>query len=218
MKLQVNSHRRDRTPGRIRKRNETLILQAAEAEFSRCGFKGASIREIARKAGLPKANIHYYFNNKLTLYIALLSDIIDLWDSTLSDISAEDDPAKVLSDYIRRKMQYSKLHPHASRIFASEVISGAPNIQEFFGEDYHRWFDQRASVIKQWAVQGKMDPVSPHHLIFLIWSATQHYADFSVQVNAALNKQQLSDDDFEIATATLISIILKGCGIKRVQE
>lgn len=201
--------------GRIRKKNESIILRAAEIEFANSGYKGASMNDIAQRAGLPKANIHYYFKNKLGLYIAVLSDIIELWDSTLNAITPSDDPKEVLTTYIQKKIEFSAENPLASRIFATELVSGAPNMREYFREDYALWFGGRADVFKKWAEQGKIDAaVSPEHLIFLLWSSTQHYADFAVQIQAALGKESLDESDYQNATNTLTHIILKGCGIK----
>ncbi len=216
MLFKIDSHQsqKARRVGRIRKQNETLILRAAEEEFAEKGFAGASINAIAHRAGLPKANIHYYFKNKMGLYIAVLSNIIDLWDEPLSSISGDDDPAEVLTIYIRQKIAFSQEYPLASRIFASEIISGAHNMKDYFSEDYHRWFSGRVAVFQQWIDQGKLDAkVAPAHLLFMIWSTTQHYADFSIQIAAALNKPSPDVEDFAIAEETLIHIILKGCGV-----
>lgn len=214
MPLDINSHTGEKPAGRIRQRNEQRILAAAEQEFATCGFKGASIREIAIRANLPKANIHYYFKNKLGLYFAVLSDIIDLWDSTLSNLKPEDDASESLTHYLRRKIEFSRDHPLASRIFASEIISGGPNLNDYFSEGYETWFRSRTAVFEQWQQQGKLDAnITPGHLIFLLWSSTQHYADFALQISSALGKPELDDDDYEQAINTLTHIILKGCGI-----
>ena len=153
--------------GRIRQKNEEVILKAAEDEFARHGFKGTSMNTIALKAGLPKANLHYYFTNKLGLYIAVLSNIIELWDSTFNSLSADDDPAQALSSYIRAKMEFSRQQPQASRVFAMEIISGGACLTEYFTQDYRIWFQGRAAVFQAWIDAGKMDPVDPVHLIFL---------------------------------------------------
>jgi len=216
--FKIDSHQteKERNVGKIRQHNETLILRAAEEEFAKKGFAGASINAIANRAGLPKANIHYYFKNKMGLYVAVLSNIIDLWDETLGSISVDDDPAEVLPNYIRRKITFSQEYPLASRIFASEIISGAHNMKAYFSDDYHGWFSGRVAVFQQWIDQGKLDAeITPEHLLFMIWSTTQHYADFSVQIAAALNKSCPEADDFKAAEDTLIHIILKGCGISR---
>ena len=199
--------------GRIRQKNEEVILKAAEDEFARHGFKGTSMNTIALKAGLPKANLHYYFTNKLGLYIAVLSNIIELWDSTFNSLSAEDDPAQALSSYIRAKMEFSRRQPEASRVFAMEIISGGACLTEYFTQDYRTWFQGRAAVFQAWIDAGKMDPVDPVHLIFLLWGSTQHYADFATQICRVSGRSRLTRQDMQDASDNLIRIILKGCGL-----
>jgi TetR/AcrR family transcriptional regulator len=199
--------------GRIRQQNEEIILKAAEDEFARHGFKGTSMNAIALKAGLPKANLHYYFTNKLGLYIAVLSNIIELWDSTFNNLSAEDDPAQALSSYIRAKIEFSRRQPEASRVFAMEIISGGACLTEYFTQDYRTWFQGRAAVFQAWIDAGKMDPVDPVHLIFLLWGSTQHYADFATQICRVSGRSRLTRQDMQDASDNLIRIILKGCGL-----
>ncbi|MBV1788110.1 TetR/AcrR family transcriptional regulator [Marinobacterium sp. D7] len=216
MLFKIDAETTSRPAGRIRQKNESIILRAAEIEFAAAGFKGASMNDIAQRAGLPKANIHYYFKNKLGLYMAVISDIIALWDSTLNVITPDDDPYEVLTHYIASKIRFSAENPLASRIFATELVNGAPNMKEYFHEDYNLWFKGRIEVFRAWAEQGKIDPeVSPEHLIFLLWSSTQHYADFAVQIKAALGKEELDDQVYQEAIDTLTHIILKGCGIAK---
>ena len=208
-----SAHHNGKPASRIRQKNEQAILCAAEDEFARHGFKGTSMNTIALNAGLPKANLHYYFNNKLGLYIAVLSNIIELWDSTFNYLTSEDDPAKALTHYIRAKMEFSRRQPQASRIFAMEIISGGECLSEYFSQDYRTWFQGRADVFRQWIAAGKMDPVDPVHLIFLLWGSTQHYADFATQICRVSGKTRLTKQDFGEASDNLIRIILKGCGL-----
>ncbi|TQV86200.1 TetR family transcriptional regulator [Exilibacterium tricleocarpae] len=200
--------------GKIRERNVEQILAAAEHEFVLHGFKGASIQAIADRAGLPKANIHYYFQNKLTLYNAVLENIIDLWNSLLDEMSEDDDPALVLEALIRKKVELSYTHPRASKIFAMEIIQGAPRLKDYIRSDLRQWLRERTRVIDSWMAQGKMNRVDPTHLIFLIWSSTQHYADFDAQVLTLLNQAEYEAEDIEHISRTLSNIILKGCGLK----
>lgn len=217
MLIELESHTTNGSVGRIRKENECRIIAAAETEFARHGYKGTSIQKIADSAGLPKANIHYYFQSKLKLYAAVLAHILDMWDSLLVELDPDGDPAVELEAYIRAKMRLAKEHPQASRIFGIEIMSGAPYLQEYFKAGYQDWFQQRTAVFEVWMARGKMDTVDPAHLIFLLWSSTQHYADFSCQISAALGKhgKALDKADYEQATATLLHVILKGCGIKQ---
>ncbi|TDV60381.1 TetR/AcrR family transcriptional regulator [Pseudomonas sp. LP_7_YM] len=215
MTLEVPAHSVSATKpaSRIRQQNEEAILKAAEDEFARHGFKGTSMNTIAQNAGLPKANLHYYFTNKLGLYIAVLSNIIELWDSTFNNLKAEDDPAQALTHYIRAKMEFSRRQPKASRIFAMEIISGGECLTEYFSQGYRAWFQGRASVFQAWIDAGKMDSVDPVHLIFLLWGSTQHYADFATQICQVTGRTRLTRQDMEEAGDNLIRIILKGCGL-----
>ena len=198
--------------GRIRQKNEEAILAAAEEEFARHGFKGTSMNTIAQNVGLPKANLHYYFNSKLGLYVEVMRHILELWDTAFDDLTVDDDPAAALADYIRAKMEFSRRYPLASRIFAMEIISGGECLTAHFNQDYRSWFRGRAAVFEAWIAAGRMDPVDPVHLIFLLWGSTQHYADFSDQI-LRINGKRMTKNDFALATDNLVRIILKGCGL-----
>ncbi|NQZ10270.1 MAG: TetR family transcriptional regulator C-terminal domain-containing protein [Algicola sp.] len=201
------------TDGNIRQKNKTLIFDAAKTEFVTYGFKGASIKRIAERAGLPRANIHYYFDNKTDLYQQLLNQILAVWNARFDTFDESDDAKTALSAYIRAKVMYSKTDPEGSRLFASEIIHGAPHLKPYLDDEFKQWVKRKTRVIEAWIMQGKIKPVNPLHLLFLIWSATQHYADFNVQVTSAMDKPQLDDQDFEEVVKSLTSIILGGCGI-----
>lgn len=199
--------------GNIRQKNKALIFNSAKEEFVSYGFKGASIKRIAERASIPRANIHYYFKDKTDLYQQLLSNIIEVWNTDYDTLNVEQEPKVALSAYIRAKVMHSKNDPDSSRIFASELIHGAPVLNDYLNSDFKVWLQSKVAVIQTWIDKGLIDNVNPHHLLFLIWSSTQHYADFNVQVIAGLDKDAMNDDDFEEVVATLTKIILKGCGI-----
>ncbi len=207
-------HRRAE-PGRIGRRNRTRILAAAEELFAERGFSGATMAAIAARAGLPKANLHYYFGTKQALYRAVIDNIMALWLQAFGEITVESDPAEALSAYIRAKVAYSRDRPLASRIFAGEIIRGAPIVEDFLKTELRQWVEQKSAVLRHWAEAGRIDPIEPAHLFFLIWAATQTYADFAVQIGAVLGRERLTDGDFAAAAETITAIVLKGCGITR---
>ncbi|WLD57888.1 TetR/AcrR family transcriptional regulator [Salinispirillum sp. LH 10-3-1] len=198
--------------GRIRQENTEKILAAAAHEFVQHGFRGASLQKIAERAELPKANVLYYFKSKQGLYSALLEDIIALWNSAFDHISEDDDPAEALASYIHAKVKYSFTHPMASRIFASEIIHGAPNLSAQLGKPLHDWVDGRTRVMQHWMEQGKMRQLDPLHLLFLIWSSTQFYADFGAQVDGLVPRPLDASEQQRIAEQ-LTDVILRGCGL-----
>lgn len=208
-----NAPRGPYRPGKIRQQTEEKILQAATQAFSQHGFNGTSMQSIADAAGVPKANVHYYFKNKSGVYTAVLENIIGLWDTVLNDISADNDPKQALCNYIDAKIDFSRTHPLESRVFAKEMLSGAPYLQAFLQEDYHHWFGGRIAVFEAWIKAGKMQPIDPAHLLFMIWGSTQHYADFEPQVLHSLGTTKLQQDHFDHAAVTIKQVILAGCGL-----
>ena len=199
--------------GKIREKSIEHILNAAQQEFVINGFKGTTIQAIADRAELPKANIHYYFKNKENLINAVLENILDLWDEVLGDISVDDDPKKVLEHFIRTKVSMSFTHPGPSKLFAMEIIQGAQHLKDYARTYLRKWVREKAKVFEHWIAAGKMNKVDPVHLIFLIWSSTQHYADFETQILTIMNRGEYEEEDIEHISQFLCTVIIRGCGI-----
>ncbi|HDM8040023.1 TPA: TetR family transcriptional regulator C-terminal domain-containing protein [Vibrio fluvialis] len=198
--------------GEIRRRNQELILQAAADEFVKHGYKGTSVQAIADRVNLPKANILYYFKSKTGLYKALLQDILTLWNEGFSESAIDSSPQAVLRNYIVGKMRYSRTHPQESKIFAQEIIQGAPVIHDEIQFPVVNWAAGKASVINAWVEQGLIRPVDPLHLLFLIWGATQFYADFDTEIQL-IKGAPMSEEEFEQAQQFLVDMILRGLAV-----
>ncbi|WP_366658333.1 TetR/AcrR family transcriptional regulator [Fodinicurvata sp. EGI_FJ10296] len=201
--------------GRTRRANEARILQAAEAVFAEAGFNGATMQAIAERAGLPKANVHYYFGTKEVLYRTLLDTILDMWVDAFDHFTPDADPATALERYIRDKMTWSRERPLASKVFANEIIHGAQHVEHYLSTKLRQTLDYRTGIIRQWIDDGRMAPVAPHHLFFTLWAMTQTYADFDVQIRHVLAVDALSDAEFDRATDHAIDFVLRGCGLDR---
>ena len=199
----------------IRQTSVEHILAATEPVFAKHGFEGATMAQLAAAAGLPKANLHYYFGTKEGLYRAVLEGILALWlDDAAEWIVPERHPAEGFAGYVRAKMTHSRERPDASRIFASELLRGAPHIMMYLGIELRNRVTELAAVIEGWTARGLMDAVHPVHLLFNIWAMTQTYADFDVQIRAVLGKVSIDDAEFAVATETVVALVLKGCGVR----
>ena len=192
---------------RIQAQNEELILDAALEVFSVYGFRGSTVDQIARKCGLSKPNLLYYFRRKEDIYIAVLERTLSDWLEPLRALDAGGDPVAELSRYIGVKIRLSRERPGASRLFANEILHGATAIGAFLKGPLKELVDAKAAVIAQWIAEGRLAPVDPYHLIFAIWATTQHYADFDVQVRAVLGE---SKDPMKNAEQALLRILIDG--------
>lgn len=173
---------------RIQRRNTGAILEAALEVFSAQGFRGATLDQIAEVAGLSKPNLLYYFASKEAIHLEVLTGLMDTWLAPLRALDAAGEPMEEILGYVRRKLEMSRDLPRESRLFANEILQGAPRMQPALAGDLKALVDEKAAVIRGWAEAGRIAPVDPHHLVFSIWALTQHYADFDVQVRAVLGE------------------------------
>jgi TetR/AcrR family transcriptional regulator len=198
-----------RPAGRLRRARVARILHAAEQVFASKGFEGTTTADIAAMADMPKANVHYYFGTKEKIYRAVLDNILELWlDEAAYWITPERAPRDAFSGYIQAKIASARERPEASRIYATELLRGAPHIKEYLHLSLRGRVAGLAAVIDGWAAAGKMRPVDATHLLFCIWAMTQTYADFAVQISAVLGKPVLDEQVFKTAVQTITAMVV----------
>jgi TetR/AcrR family transcriptional regulator len=195
---------------RIGEINVERILDSALEVFSRHGYSGARIDQIAEAAEMSKPNLLYYFRTKEDLYRAVLTRTLDMWLKPLSELDPAKNPADALGHYIDQKLTYSRTHPVASRLFAIEIMQGAPHLSQVLSTQLASLIEAKQATIRRWIEEKRLANVDPHHLLFAIWATTQHYADFTAQIQT-LTGRDLSDDEFFASTKEAVKrIILNG--------
>ena len=180
-------------PTRIQLRNRKRILDAALDVFSQHGYRGATLDQIAAASGLSKPNILYYFDGKSDIHVTLLNQLMDAWLAPLREIDPDGEPLTELLRYVHRKLEMSVEFPRESRLFANEILQGAPRMAPHLESGLKPLVDETAALISGWIGQGRLAPVDPRHLLFSVWSTTQHYADFDAQVSVLMRDQPVQD-------------------------
>jgi TetR/AcrR family transcriptional regulator len=201
---------------RIQEEKEEQILEAALDVFSVSGFRGSTIDQIAEVAGMSKPNLLYYFRTKEAMHRALIDRVLDTWLEPLRAFDADGNPESEIRSYIRRKLEMARDFPRESRLFANEMLQGAPHVEDELKGPLKELVDEKAEVIRAWAKAGKIAKCDPYHLIFSIWSTTQHYADFDVQVRAVLGQEHAGVGRFEDAARFLEQLFIDGLKVKPV--
>lgn len=192
---------------RIQTLNRQRIIDAALEVFSTYGYRGSTVAQISDTAEMSKANLLYYFSSKNEIYLSVLQDTLSGWLQPLTELNEDGDPIEEIWRYAQAKLALSKSNPKASRLFANEILQGAPMIGNFLQTELRELVDAKCSVIQYWIDQGKLRPVSPLHLILFIWATTQHYADFSVQTEYLTDN---TDTLFADAENTLKILVFNG--------
>jgi len=195
---------------RIQREKQDAILEAALDIFSVHGFRGATIDQIADAAGMSKPNLLYYFASKEAIHRRLLTSMLDLWLAPLRELDAAGDPIPELRSYVRRKLEMARAFPRESRLFANEMLQGAPHAIDVLEGELKALVDDKAQIIESWMAAGRIARVDPYHLIFSIWATTQHYADFDVQVRAVLGPARGGEHRFEDAARYLEHLFMNG--------
>ncbi|ADZ92509.1 TetR/AcrR family transcriptional regulator [Marinomonas mediterranea] len=205
---------KDQLKAHIRAQNEQLILEAAERVFARQGLTKTTTQMIADEAGLPKANIHYYFRSKKDLLEAVLGRILTLWLNSVSQFKYEDGPKVCLTRYISEKIEQSQNHVNASKVFAMALIGEEPYVLEYLREYFVGELQKERLTIERWVDDGLMKSVPVEHLFISLWAMTQTYADFDAQVKILLRAPQLDDETYDDAKSFITRMVLAVCGIE----
>lgn len=193
---------------RIQSENREKIEAAALEVFARDGFRGATVDAIAQAAGMSKPNLLYYYRSKDAIYQRVLEGLLDSWLAPLRELDAEGDPAREIGAYIDRKIEMARDYPLESRLFANEMLRGAPILGEVLERELKPLVDEKTAVLRGWARAGKIAPLDPRHLFFAIWATTQHYADFDPQIRAILGDE--GEGRFHDAASFLKRLVLEG--------
>ena len=199
-----------RTETRIQREKQDAILEAALEVFASNGFRGSTIDQIADAAGMSKPNLLYYFSSKEEVHKKLIERLLNVWLAPLRQMNASGDPIAEICSYIRRKLEMSRDLPRESRLFANEILQGAPRIISMIEGELKNLVDEKTAIIKGWMDEGRLVEVDPYHLLFSIWATTQHYADFDVQVRTMLGPDKDGEDRFEDAAKFLNQLFVHG--------
>nr|WP_232845763.1 TetR family transcriptional regulator C-terminal domain-containing protein [Aurantimonas marina] len=185
-------------------------MEAALEVFSVHGFRGSTVDQIASRAAMSKPNLLYYFRRKQDIYRAVLERTLRDWLAPLAAIDPAGDPVEELRRYITEKLRMAAEQSAASRLFANEILAGAPVMGGFLETTLKDLVDEKAGIIREWVGRGQLAPVDPYHLIFMIWATTQHYADFDVQIRAVMGDQVDRPGFREQAAQAVLTLVLNG--------
>lgn len=188
----------------------STIMDAALEFFSLYGIHGTSLEQVAERADVSKTNLLYYFPSKEELYVAVLKGILEVWLAPLKALRADQEPLQAIREYIRLKLEVSRHHPQASRLFCLEMIQGAPLLKQELQGGLKALVDEKSAMIERWIAEGHIAAVEPHHLIFMLWATTQHYADFGVQVEAVTGKTLEDEAFFQQTVENVQRVIIDG--------
>jgi AcrR family transcriptional regulator len=120
-----------RPGGRIRDaaRTRAEILDVATQEFSRAGFAGARVDEIAARTSTTKRMIYYYFGGKEQLFTAVLERAYTVIRQAEQELDVEHlDPVAAVRRLAELTFDHHEAHPDFIRLVSIENIHEAEHI------------------------------------------------------------------------------------------
>ncbi len=145
--------------------SEKLILNAAKEVFLEKGFDGARMQEIADRAGINKALLHYYFRSKDNLFDAIFKDAFEQFLPRIAGIMTTDKPFfEKLEFFIDTYLNMLSENPHLP-VFVMHEINRSPEVLINIIRDSGFNPEALRSMIKKEVKAGTINPVDPVHLI-----------------------------------------------------
>jgi len=200
----------------IRQRNQHLILAAASEEFAAKGYDATQTRDIALRAGVPKANLYYYFQSKENLYAKVLLGFVEPLLEASAVLRESDDPVVGLQAYIAARIRIAREHPHIAKVFSGELLLGGRQLPEECRDLLYAEAQRNVECLRSWIERGLLAPVDPEHLMLFIWSATRTYTNLGWQMAHITGQQVPQDGDYQNAAATITRLVLGGVVPERV--
>lgn len=188
-------------------------MSGAERVFAEYGFEGASFGRIAQEVKLPKSNVVYYFETKKKLYRLVVEDIFNVWRQAADNIQPENDPQRALGEYIDAKLELARMRPYGSKVWANEIIQRAPIVQDYLENELRQWTNDRIAVIDGWIAEGRIRPINARTFLYAIWATTQHYADFTHQIQTLNDDKELSETQWDETKRAVKDILLNGIAL-----
>lgn len=131
------------------------ILAAALEAFSQFGIHGTRLEQVAERAGVSKTNLLYYYPSKEALYVAVLQQILAIWLAPLKAFREDISPLVAIREYIRLKLEVSRDHPQASKLFCLEMLQGAPLLMGELTGDLKALVDEKSAIVSgRWCSRG----------------------------------------------------------------
>ncbi len=151
------------------KKTQDMIISSAMDLFAKDGYDGVSVDHIANNAGINKAMIYYYFNNKAKLYEIVIQKLLeDIHLSILQESKTCNNPVQELYSFILTFAKFAKENPYLSSLMLAELSSGGKNLPDDMFAGLKKIFFLLDKILKKGEKEGYFEDVIPIVIHFMI--------------------------------------------------
>jgi|SRR5215813_3451951 len=195
------------------------IAAAAEELFAERGFDGAAIRDIARKAGVNGAMIHYYFGNKEGLYHAMLEGAASRIRSLLIETIGKSGSTKErLASFVEAYAAFMLSQPNITRILYREMLTGAKRIKQIAQQYAVSNYSMLKGLISEGVERGELRDVDAELAPISLMGMVVIFQFLRPIISVALGKTQYDQAFVDRVTVHTIDLFLNGAVEGRVTK
>jgi len=163
------------------------ILDVAEEIFAERGYAGATLRDVATRAGLRTPSLYNHFPSKESLYAAVLQrGISPVLDVLTEVVAARDRGDRDVRGVVERTMDLVGRRPNLPRLILHETLSGGRHLTPMLREWIQRTFARAYQMVETTSAAGRWAPdqlpllVLAMYHVFVGYFAIAHvYKDLS---------------------------------------
>jgi AcrR family transcriptional regulator len=193
-------------------KQQERILSAALDAFSKAGFEGAKVRDIAAVAGCNHSIIRYYYENKDKLWRAAVQYLFERMDREMQ-IDAQQRKAlqsgcaEAFEVYLRRYVNYCARHPDHARIMVQASVRSDERLAWAADQFIRRQHQSLLPVLRALIKKKVLPDCDPVHLIYIISAGCQMMFTLSPEIEAT-HGITIDDDQTEAYASAVISLVL----------
>lgn len=143
------------------------ILEAAIQVFAEKGFHGATVRDVARTAGVADGTIYNYFKNKSDLLVAMVAQMAELnqFSSQAAGLSGASTPEQLLYFILRNRFDLLERNRAQIQAILPSVVNDAELRDHFYNMLVRPTLAVFESIWRTQIDQGQVRPVNPQILV-----------------------------------------------------
>ncbi len=190
------------------------ILDAAGQLFAEQGFGGATVDEIARRAGVNKAMLYYHVGDKAALFAEVVSTHVGRIRTLVAAALAEsDEPRRQLGAIPRAFARAAREHPYLPQLMLREITAGGPNMPDVAIRQIAEIMLMTRQVLDDGAARGAFRSVNPFATHLMLVGAMMFMANALRLRDRFGDKLPLppsSPSDLETLSESVLDIVLDG--------
>lgn len=156
---------------------ELIILDVAEESFACNGFANTKMMDLAKKANINHALIHYYYRTKDKLYESVVKRLFQRWDEQVKAFRwTGDDPARVLTNYIECYFRFYVENTNFQRIRIWDEMENRNLFSAYTEQFWKQDLEEKNQIFKIWKEKKLIRPdVNGRLLLYSIWALIKYF-------------------------------------------